>query len=167
MNQKAAALVLGVVAITWYYLCLFQIGLDLGSSGTFRDFMSLSITTIGAALATFVGGLLGVRQVASVVERTETPVNQNQMPAMGDPPSGVPQQQVDSAAQQQGLFHAFATTGMQWAATILYIASLLLALWFWYRTGNETDPALTNLGKTLLGLMGGALAIVLNAPKET
>jgi hypothetical protein len=166
MNQKAVALVLGVVAIAWYYLCLFQIGLDLGLSGTFRDFMSLSITSIGAALATFVGGLLGVRQVAGVVEKTETPVNQSQMPAMGVPTSGVPQQQPNLVAQQQRLFQAFATTGMQWAATILYIASLLLALWFWYRTGDKTDPALTNLGKTLLGLMGGALAIVLNAPKE-
>jgi len=58
------------------------------------------------------------------------------------------------------------TTNLQWVSAGLYVLSLLIALWFWYRHGDKTDPAVSNLGKTLLGLLGGALAIVLNLPSN-
>jgi hypothetical protein len=145
MNQETVAVLLGSVAIIWYYYCLFQIGLgaeDLNDKNELRSFMSLSITSIGAALATFVGGLLGMRQLAGANQVNTVATSAPLSPAVG----------ADISA-------------MQWAATILYILSLLVALWLWKRNnGGTMDPAVTNLGKTLLGLMGGALAIVLNAP---
>jgi hypothetical protein len=140
------AVALGVIAVAWYYVCLFAIGNGPmpgnASADAFRGFMSLSMTTIGSSLATFVGMLLGLQQAAETV-RHKDPTGQGRA-------SGI-------------------TTKLQWASAALYVLSLVIALLFWYRNGDKTDPAVSNLGKTILGLLGGALAIVLNLspPKQS
>jgi hypothetical protein len=63
--QDALTIGLGVTGLSWYYVCLFGVGWKPPATGAasnaFRQFMSLSLTTIGVSLATFVGMLLGVR----------------------------------------------------------------------------------------------------------
>lgn len=137
--RDTLAVILGVVAIAWYYVCLIATGSapipDGASADTFRGFMSLSMTTIGASLATFIGMLLGIHQTQTL-----------------------------RASASSGSSTLGITTKLQWASAALYVLSLLIALWFWYLHGNKTDPAVSNLGTTILGLFGGALAIVLNLP---
>ena len=151
------ALVLGIAALLWYFICLFSIGTAPLPTGTtpddFRGFMSLSLTTIGASLATFIGMLLGIKQVGDVVRAEKSTPDQTG-------------QQTTGGVQMQRLTAGALTTNLQWVAAALYVISLGIALWFWHLHGDKTDPAVTNLGKTLLGLLGGALVIVLNLPPK-
>ena len=72
--NNALVLIIGVVAIIWYYICLIGIGIHPLPLGTpadgFRQFMSLSLTSLGASMATFIGMLLGIRSISGTV-RTE------------------------------------------------------------------------------------------------
>ncbi|MGH9769494.1 MAG: hypothetical protein ACREAB_18880 [Blastocatellia bacterium] len=147
--QSVLVLIMGSAGLLWYYVCLFNIGLrplkPEETANAFRQFMSLSITSIGVTLATFVGMLLGVRSVSDTVKGA-VEVSQSTIPAP------LVKQIIES-----GL-----TTNLQWGAAGVYIVSLCIALWFWYRGGDRTDPAISNLGKSILGLFAGALTIVLN-----
>ena len=149
--NNALVLIIGVVAIIWYYICLIGIGIHPLPIGTpadaFRQFMSLSLTSLGASMATFIGMLLGIRSISGTV-RTEVAATSTDTPNLKQLAAG-----------------AF-TTSLQWWAAALYVVSLLVALWFWYHTGDLTDPAISNLGKSLLGLFGGALSIALNLPRD-
>lgn len=155
--RETSILVFGAIGVIWYYVCLFTIGLrwlDANSDATsFRDFMSVSITTIGVSLATFVGMLLGLRGLSEEVRQD---VDVAQAAAPNDEAGRV------GAVKLQEVANTAAGSTLQWCAALLYLASLLIAMYFWYRTGNSTDPAITNLAKSLLGLIGGALAVVLN-----
>src|SRR5262249_38695620 len=120
----------------------------------FRQFMSLSLTTIGVALATFVGMLLGFQGIKGGVQQTAKEVevqSTEHRPALLN--------------RLQQLGEQTAGTSLQWAAVIVYLVSLPLAIYFWYLKGDGTDPAIINLGKSVLGLMAGALSVVLNLPK--
>lgn len=149
--QHVVTLMIGGIGVLWYYVCLFVIGAHWSvdpANDNFRAFMSLSLTTIGVALATFVGFLLGFRVVSDEV-----------------------QQSVQQAVVTSGIgrLNSIATntkgTVVQWAVAALYVFSLLLALYFWWLHGDTTDPAVINLGKSLLGLVGGALSVLLNVPR--
>ncbi len=48
----------------------------------------------------------------------------------------------------------------KWGLVIIYICSLGVAVWFWYRTPN-VDSVIPNLGKSLLGMIISAASIVL------
>jgi len=146
MLQKALTMFIGAVGLVWYFVCLLVIGnrwsVDPGNA-TFRDFMSLSITTIGVALATFVGLILGFKVVSGQVKG------------------------VDQA--HPGLEKVVKTTeitDVQWIVAILYILSLPIALYSWWLKGDDTDQAIVNLAKSLLGLVGGALSVLLNLPRS-
>jgi uncharacterized membrane protein YfhO len=69
--RQTSTLVFGALGVIWYYACIVVIGWQLLDSdreaSSLRDFMSVSITTIGVSLATFVGMLLGLRGVAEDV----------------------------------------------------------------------------------------------------
>ena len=154
MTLRSVLLILfGTIGLIWYYLCLFVIGLNWSTDpGTaeFRSFMSLSITTIGVTLATFVGMLLGFRGMSGEIQK------------------GVQESRADAPVDRiREIAEVTGGSRMQWAAAGLYALSLLLALFFWWHVGNTTDPAIINLGKSLLGLIGGALAVLFNLPKET
>ena len=150
--RDALVIGMGAVAIGWYYVCLYAIGSHppdaTTAQDTFRGFMSLSLTTIGASLATFVGMLLGIRSVAESVK----PEASAQNPA---------------TPQIQRLAGGGLTSTLQWVAAGLYVLSLLIAIWYWYQFRAKADPAITNLGTTLLGLVGGALSIMLNLPQRS
>jgi hypothetical protein len=154
MTLRSTLLILfGSIGLAWYYVCLFVIGFSLSKDpgvAEFRSFMSLSITTIGVSLATFVGMLLGFRGVSEEIQK-----------GVQESPAGVPVGRLHQIAQ--------GTEGsrLQWIAAGLYALSLLLALFFWWHGGNTADPAIINLGKSLLGLIGGALSVLFNLPKQT
>jgi hypothetical protein len=141
--QQWLVFVLGTVGIIWYYICLFGIGWNPPDPrpNAFRDFMSLSLTTIAVSLATFVGALLGLK---TVVQKTVAAQAAATITAPG----------VAKAFE-----HLEMTTTLQWIAASLYVVSLLLAIIMWRRNGNATDPAVSNLAKSLLGLIAGALSI--------
>ncbi len=148
--KEALVLGLGGAGLLWYYLCLFSVGLKPTKRGQqpsgFRQFESLSITTISVSLATFVGSLLGLKQRVDQVAAAA--------------PSGAS----SGSASILQFIPRLSIANLQWASAGLYVMSLLIAIAFWYRERDDTDPAISNLGKSLLGLVGGALAIVLGAP---
>jgi hypothetical protein len=138
-------LILGVVGLLWYYVCLVSVGLKPnpagGPVGAYRQFESLSITTISVSLATFIGSLLGTTQAAHQLE------SQPQVPTPS-PVSGVVQSTLRAS-------------DLQWACAGFYVISLALAIFFWHREKDRTDPAISTLAKSLLGVVGGALSIAL------
>jgi hypothetical protein len=167
--QNILVVVIGTTGLVWYYICLIGLGrAPLGAGATiptFRQFMSLSLTTIGVSLATFVGMLLGVRSVeestAQVAQMAATAAESAQQAQVGVAAAA---ELIRGANELQQVAQAALTTQLQWWAAGLYVVSLLLALAFWWRGGDNTDPAISNLGKSLLGLVGGALSIALNLP---
>jgi hypothetical protein len=152
---EVVVLIVGSAGLIWYYVSLFSLGLkplDVGQTADgFRQFMSLSLTSIAVTLSTFVGMLLGVRTVSNVIKEEAQAA------------SGAAAQAVTPQVQQ--LASGALTTDIQWWAAAVYVLSILIALYFWYRNGDKTDPAVSNLGKSLLGLVAGALAIALNLPQ--
>lgn len=130
---------IGSVAIIWYYVAIICIatnfiGQENSTQSEFRQFMSLSITTVSGTLATFVGMYLGFQARREVVKNTQV-------------------QQVISQSRFQAL------------ASLAYLISIILAIAFWgYQTwrGETIDPVLQNLAKSLLGLIVGSLAVLLN-----
>ena len=148
-NKLLAAI--GSLAITWYFFCICYIGLIAPPSPadpnavtkiatsqnanqpiTLPQFMSMSITTLGATLATFVGMVLGFQQTKSAA------------PAAAGNPAPV---------TQLSIFQIIAA----WA----YVASLILALVIWWSHSN-CDASIMHLGQSFIGLIGGALAVMLN-----
>lgn len=132
---------MGTIALLWYYFCLIKLGANPIKTGadpdSFYQFMSISITTLGGTLATFVGMILGIQTVEG-----------------------------DTASPPGSAFLNLATTSLQWWAAGLYLLSLLIALAFWATNPSGADPAVVNLGKSLLGLFGGALSINLNMKNQ-
>ena len=54
----------GSIGIIWYVVCILLLGFrPIPPNRAFYEFMQLSITTIGNALATFVGMVLGFERV--------------------------------------------------------------------------------------------------------
>lgn len=54
----------------------------------------------------------------------------------------------------------------QAAAAVMYVVSIVLALLLWWQN-PALEPSLQNLGKSLLGLIVGVLAVLLNTQPET
>src|SRR5262245_52415850 len=126
--------VIGGIAILWYFICLIALGFrwpytaDSARDG-FRQFMSLSLSTLSGTLATFVGLVLGIKTAETV---------------------NAPDR---AAAVLQGE----ALSWLQMVAALAYVVSLFIALWAWYRTRDNADPTIQALGKSFLGLIVGAL----------
>lgn len=155
--SQVCVIALGALGIVWYFICIFVIGLKrLADNPPLRDFMSVSITTISISLATFVGMLLGLRGVG---EQLTAGVNQV-APNTG---SGSAERAMGARTLTR-LAQSTEGTTLQWSSAILYLASLVLAIYFWYRGGPQTDPAITKLAQSLLGLIGGSLSVLLNLP---
>jgi hypothetical protein len=132
---------LGFTGIVWYYICLIYLGFihpeptpDVAAG--FREFMATSISIMSGTLATYVGMILGVQTAAK--EPNANPV------------AAVLQRQKTPVTRLQGI------------AAIAYVASLLIALFAWWECFPRPDPTIEALGKSLLGLIGGALAVILN-----
>lgn len=159
--QRFLTLLVGGSGIAWYFLCIVAVGNNWVSDAepftSFRAFMSVSITTIGAALATFVGLILGF-QVVSRGAAAPAPV-QGQPPAPAPAPGEGP-----AADHLRRIAKATEVSGVQWLVALLYLVSLLVALQMWWRAGDTIDQAIINLGKSFLGLVGGALSVLLNMP---
>lgn len=123
----------GVAGLAWYYLCLFDLGLHPTAANTqaggYRQFQSLSVTTISVSLATYVGYVVGLPSSATAGSASTGSVGQ-----------------------------------LQVASALLYVASLLVAVFFYARTKDQTEPAITGLAKSLLGFVAGVFSISLNVP---
>ena len=169
-------MVIGSVGMVWYFVCLILVGLwpRAGAARTgFDEFMGISITTISVSLATFVGMLLGLQKVsrdinqgiersaqasASVSSKedvkfseSETRDSSSTRTVVGADLGGL-QKVADKSSGSQ----------IQWAASGLYVLSLLIAVCFWYFNQTNSDPAIINLAKSLLGLVGGTISVLLN-----
>lgn len=128
----------GVTGLGWYYLCLWDLGrhptpADTPAGG-YRQFQSLSVTTISVSLATYVGFVVGL-----------TPPDTAQAAASLTPPSGT-------------------ASSLQVASALAYVVSLGLAVFFYSQTKDRTEPAITGLAKSLLGFVAGVLSISLGGP---
>jgi hypothetical protein len=176
--------VLGGIGLVWYYISLIAIGLKKGplnNPTTFQQFQLLSITTISTTLATFVGLILGLRSLTDEVEKKKNTVDEiKQVAAKGQGdnvqpskesgaqagvPAKVEAQASEVAKGLQHLINVLKPNWFQWAAVILYLVSLCLALYFWWRAGSaEIDPVISSLGKSLLGLLVGAMSAALAVP---
>jgi hypothetical protein len=106
------------------------------------QFMAFSVTTIAGTLATFVGMVLGFGQVA---------------PAQSDSTdeSVSPMQQAAAWAYFGSLVYGLALWGLN---SFLH--------WMWPSV-PLVDPAIAQLGQSILGLFGGVLAVVLNVPNTS
>jgi len=98
-------------------------------------FLTRTVTTIGGILATNLGAVLGI----NVLKSNSPAFRIMQVPT---------------------------TEALQNAAAILYLVGLFLALLFWAFKAFKEDPdvvvpILPNLSLTLLGVMGGALAVII------
>jgi hypothetical protein len=136
---------IGALAISWYFVCIVCAGCtDVDGdaiSKDMRQFMSVSITTISGTLATYIGMLLGF---GSALRRG----------------GGDAQPSEQAAAVPQ-------ITRMQAVAAVAYVVSLVVALGIWLATDEKNlDPAVINLGRSILGLFGGVLAVILNVPDQ-
>jgi hypothetical protein len=136
--QNWVVLLVGGGGLLWYLFCVFYLGWNPPIAGTpvvqFRQFMSFSVSTISASLATFVGMVVGLESAAGPVENA-----------------------TDASRS------ILAATSLQWWCAGLYLVSLILALWLWWRQkAQNPDEVIVALGKSFVGLVVGALAIVLN-----
>jgi hypothetical protein len=134
-------LLIGSCAILWYYICLIFLGFvapkpDPTTDEAFRQFMATSVSTLSGTLATYVGMILGVQTAAR-----EPSVNR-----------------IAAVLQTR----ATPISGLQAIAAIAYVVSLFIALFAWWRNPSAPDPTIVALGKSLLGLIGGALTVILN-----
>lgn len=176
-------IVVGGVGLAWYFLCLFSLGVHPpGAAPTaFRQFQGLSIATISAILATFVGLQLGIKAAeadadtaaaaAGSVVDTTTKLRASAPPGAKADPDLV--RRLDAVEKQaeaakKGAEQTAAASArlryFRWGACSLYLLSLCLAVgfWWWHRNGNpDPDPAVVNLARSLLGVLAGALAGVL------
>jgi len=154
--QELLIRAIAVVGLAWYFICLFHLGIKPTPLGTqsngFRQFQALSVTTISVSLSTFVGFVIGLKGKEHIPSLS-APV----APAAGtgsSPDSGILTKLADAAS--------FAD--LQWWSAGMYVLSLVLALWFYYRTQDTTEPAITGLAKSLLGFVAGVLSITLSIP---
>jgi hypothetical protein len=154
--QELLIRAIAVVGLAWYFICLFHLGIKPTPPGTqpngFRQFQALSITTISVSLATFVGFVIGLKGKEHIPSSAAAAAAKTGTPAPTD--SGVLAKIADAAS--------FAD--LQWWSAGLYVLSLVLALWFYYRTQDSTEPAITGLAKSLLGFVAGVLSITLSVP---
>jgi len=142
-------IVIGALAISWYFVCIVYAGCtDVNGdaiSKDMRQFMSVSITTISGTLATYLGMLLGFGSALRRGRDGEQPSEQTSEPA-----AAVPQ-----------------ISRMQAVAAVAYVVSLVVALGIWLATDEtKLDSAVLNLGRSILGLFGGVLAVILNVPDQ-
>lgn len=125
------------LGIVWYVVCILLVSfVEKRPTPEFYQFMALSVTTIGTALAAFVGMVLGFERVNDKAARAGAPAT--------------PLTQLSS---------------IQSVAAWVYPLSLLLALIIWAIkafSGTTCDPIITELGKSLLGFAAGAIAVALN-----
>lgn len=153
MIREIGLITLGSVGIILYYFSILNLGLRPRQANQaptgFQEFMSLSVTSIGVSLATFVGMLLGLEGISQNTQRQL---------AMADLKPAIER----AVPQIQQIVEGTIVTNFQWGAAGAYVVSLILALVLWRRGGDNTDPAISNLGKSTLGLIGGALTVLLN-----
>lgn len=151
--------VAGCAGLAWYYLCLFDLGLQPTAGGQqpggFRQFQSLSLTTIGVSLATYVGYVVGLPSHAGSVAKASAAAT-SAVAAAAVPASS-------ASAVAAGVAAATTTVSpLQTVSAGLYLLSLLIAVGLYWRAKDATEPAVTGLARSLLGFVAGVFSISLN-----
>jgi hypothetical protein len=136
--------IIGTIAVGWYFVSIIYLafghvrkpdevdGRFLMSKET-SDFMALSVTTISGTLATYLGLVIGFRQL----ETTQ--------------------------ASNTALPESASISWLQAIAAYAYIASLLLALYLFVQDSNGSlHQTVKNLAISTLGILGGVMAVILN-----
>jgi hypothetical protein len=193
-SRTVVLVVLGVIAIGWYYYCLISIGRRgrKDQPTGYQQLQSWSVTSISTTLATFVGLVLGLKGFAEETQRSkeaaaalqpsvvqigkvvaaEPALLKEDQKLKGEAPEKVKQEvkKVETQADEvtsglQRLLNAANPSWFQWGAMILYILSLFIAIGFWgAREDDKVDPGISHLGRSLLGLLVGALSAALAVP---
>ena len=135
-DTNTILLAIGGIAVAAYYGAILYAGIvSVQSAPAVPEFVSILITTVSGTLATFLGMALGFKQAQASVNEVEkvAPVLKLSWP--------------------------------QALAAWSYVGSLVLAAAFWAYCGfsETTAVIIQTLAKSLLGLFGGALAVLLNA----
>lgn len=145
----------GSVGLLWYYVCIIDMGLRPTPAGQqapgFRQFQSLSITTISVSLSTYVGYVVGLPSESSTaVKAAAASATEAAVPA--------------SAIEIVKVATTATVNNLQLASAAMYVISLILAIYFYSRTKDNTEPGITGLAKSLLGFVAGVFSISLNVP---
>jgi hypothetical protein len=163
MNNPVKPLIVGLVVLAgaFYLYAIIQAGIiSLKGSGTLNDFFGTAVAIIGGTLSTNLGAVLGItlspppnpsmkgiirQQPVSFLKLHSTI---NEAPAGSNNPQPSPNQK------------------MQIIACYFYVISLLIAFIFWMvalSKGSDAKivPLLPELSKTLLGVIVGALTVML------
>jgi predicted transporter len=137
MNPKLILFLLACLAGLFFLGGIIAAGIlsIKGKPKNMPAFLSRTVTTIGGILATNLGAVLGI----NVVRSNSPAFRIVQVPT---------------------------TEVLQNAAAILYLVGLLAALLFWAFKAFKEDPdvvvpTLPELSLTLLGVIGGALAVII------
>jgi len=149
----------GCSGLAWYYLCLCDMGFhptpQNQQAGGFRQFQSLSLTTISVSLATYVGYVVGLPSQASSAAKASAAA------VAAVAASAVPASSASAVAA--GVVSATTTVShLQTVSAAMYLLSLLFAVGFYWRSKDATEPAITGLARSLLGFVAGIFSISLN-----
>lgn len=133
------------------------------------EIVTYVITAIGTALATHFGALFGISQFTGGNPRPiPKPYHVNVWATL--PRRSVAQTGAPQAGEVLGIVtsapeHHF--DGFQIAAAYVYFGSLVLAAVFWFMTGFSAFAAevVRNMTFSLIGVIAGVMAIVLNVKK--
>lgn len=148
----------GLAGLAWYYICLCDLGFHPTAANTqatgFRQFQSLSLTTISVSLATYVGFVVGL------------PTSENAATTaakIGDVAAQASSGSASAAsAAAAAVSSVIPTIGpLQVVSAVVYLVSLLLAVFFYWRSKDATEPAVAGLAKSLLGFVAGVFSISL------
>ena len=138
---------IGATAIAWYFLCITLIGFEIVTE---RSVVPVATSTTNGP------NKVDLRQF---MEFSITAISGTLATYLGMV-LGLGQTQANPGQQAQQQIST-----MQKTAAWLYFGSLIyaLALWGYFYSENKTPPeVITSLGQSILGLFGGALAVLLN-----
>jgi hypothetical protein len=135
----------GSMGLLWYYLCIADLGFrptqkDQTPTG-FRQFQSLSVTTISVSLATYVGYVIGLPTASDIAAKA-----------------------VAAGSSATAIASTGTVSNLQAGSAMLYVLSLVTAVYFYYKKKDETEPAITGLAKSLLGFFAGVFSVALTVP---
>ncbi len=175
-TREIVLVLMGGLALGWYFFCLIRIGRNPNPNPLYdqRNFEETSVTTISTTLATIVGLVLGLQIVSQDAIATQDSAS-NLEPQIAAIEKAVPDTATDRSrvatdnaadvnAKLAAIIEATRPSLFQWVAFGLYIVSLMLAVYFWYKppAGQASaSPVITSLAKSLLGVFAGALSALL------
>jgi hypothetical protein len=158
------------LAIVLYYLGIIFLGLPRWQALATPDaakYVSGAVTVIGATLATYFGGVVGLNRVNATIRGGNPAAQAPAAQAPAAQAGAAPAAAAPAAAAPAAAAPVPELSGLQIIAAWAYILSLVLALLIWISSGfaETTEEAVRNLALTLPGVAAGILAVTLNVER--